>query len=191
MLLFSKGKRVYSYIIIIELIITVTLIYFLFFGIESKHHFGKRIIVVNDGLIYQKGESQPFTGRILDTLQKSIIIEYDVVNGIKNGEFFLSNLDGIYTVYGFINDNKNVGTWHYYYDDGQLECTGDFKDDKPTGKWVWYHKNGVKKSEGFYINGRPEGKWIQYDEDGYTNLIIKYQNGELLSSVEITKPALI
>ena len=191
MLLFSKGKRVYSYIIIIKLIITVTLIYLLFFGIESKHHFGKRIIEVNDGLIYQKGESQPFTGRILDTLQKSIIIEYDVVNGIKNGEFFLSNLDGIYTVYGFINDNKNVGTWHYYYDDGQLECTGDFKDDKPTGKWVWYHKNGVKKSEGFYINGRPEGKWIQYDKDGYTNLIIKYQNGELLSSVEITKPALI
>jgi antitoxin component YwqK of YwqJK toxin-antitoxin module len=163
----------------------------LFITPDLNHHSKKRIVVINDGLIYLKGESLPYTGRILDTLQKKIIIEYDVVNGLKNGEFFLSNLDGIYTVYGFINNNKNVGTWHYYYDNGQLECTGAFNDDKPNGKWVWYYQNGVKKSEGIYINGKPEGKWSQYDQFGYLNLIIKYRGGDLLSTVKIDKPKLI
>ena len=191
MLLLSKSKSINSFIIFLQIIFIGILVSLLFITPVMKHHSGKRIIVVNDGLIYLKGESHPYTGRILDTLQKKIIIEYDVVNGLKNGEFFLSNLDGIYTVYGFINDNKNVGTWHYYYDNGQLECTGNFNDDKPTGKWVWYYKNGIKKSEGIYINGKPEGKWSQYDQFGYPNLIIKYRLGELLSTVEIVKPKFI
>lgn len=191
MLFFSKNKRANSYLIFIEIIIIVILTAFLFYKPSVDHNFSKRIIVIDDGLIYQKGESHPFTGRILDTLNKKIIIEYDVVNGLKNGEFFLSNLDGIYTVYGFMNKNKNVGTWQYYFDDGQLECTGNFNDDKPIGKWVWYYQNGVKKSEGIYIKGKPEGKWIQYDKFGYPNLIIKYQAGELLSIVKINKPNLI
>jgi len=191
MLFFSKNKRANSYLIFIEIFIIVILTAFLFYKPSVSHNFSKRIIVIDDGLIYQKGESHPFTGRILDTLNKKIIIEYDVVNGLKNGEFFLSNLDGIYTVYGFINNNKNVGTWQYYYDDGQLECTGNFNDDKPTGKWAWYYQNGVKKSEGIYIKGKPEGKWIQYDKFGYPNLIINYQAGELLSIVKIDKPNLI
>ena len=174
MLFFLKNKRANSYLIFIEIIIIVILTAFLFYKPSVNHNFSKRIIVIDDGLIYQKGESHPFTGRILDTLNKKIIIEYDVVNGLKNGEFFLSNLDGIYTVYGFINNNKNVGTWQYYFDDGQLECTANFNDDKPIGKWVWYYQNGVKKSEGIYINGKPEGKWIQYDQFGDRNLIIKY-----------------
>jgi len=191
MRLFTQSESVNSWIIFFEIILIVILIAFLFYSPSVKHNFSKRIIVINDGLIYQKGESQPFTGRILDTLQKQIIIEYDVVNGLKNGEFFLSNLDGIYTVYGFINNNKNVGTWKYYYDDGQLECTGKFNDDKPTGRWVWYYQNGVKKSEGIYINGKPEGKWIQYDQFGYRNLIIKYNAGEVLSIVKIDRLILI
>ena len=191
MRLFTKSESVNSWIIFFEIILIVILTSFLFYSPSVKHNFSKRIIVINDGLIYQKGESQPFTGRILDTLQKQIIIEYDVVNGLKNGEFFLSNLDGIYTVYGFINNNKNVGTWKYYYDDGQLECTGNFNDDKPTGRWVWYYQNGIKKSEGIYINGKPEGKWIQYDQFGYRNLIIKYNAGEVMSIVKIDKIILI
>jgi antitoxin component YwqK of YwqJK toxin-antitoxin module len=195
MRLFFKSKSLNSYIIFIQIILIVILTIILFHGPYDdpsvNHYLGKKIIVINDGLIYQKGESLPFTGRILDTLEKKTIIEYDVVNGQKNGEFFLSTLDGIYTVHGFTSNNKNVGTWQYYYENGQLECKGDFNDDKPTGKWVWYYKNGVKKSEGIFIKGKPEGKWIQYDKSGYTKLIIKYNAGELLSIVEIFKPKLI
>ncbi|MGB5530084.1 MAG: hypothetical protein WBQ32_08940 [Ignavibacteriaceae bacterium] len=191
MQIFVSSKRWNFYIISVEIVTIGILTAFLFYNPSVNHNVGKKIILINDGLIYQKGESHPFTGRILDTLQKKIIIEYDVVNGLKNGEFFLSTLDGIHTVYGFINNKKNVGTWQYYYDDGQLECTGNFNDDKPTGKWVWYYQNGVKKSEGIYIKGKPEGKWIQYDQFGQPNLIIKYQAGELLSIVKINKPNLL
>ena len=68
----------------------------------------------NDGLIYVGEESIPFTGRMFDTLDNKMMVEFDVVNGLKNGEFFLFSPSGKLKAYGFIENNKKVGTWEYY-----------------------------------------------------------------------------
>ncbi|MDZ7623314.1 MAG: hypothetical protein U5J96_02545 [Ignavibacteriaceae bacterium] len=144
-------------------------------------------IVIRNGLIYKQGENLPYTGHIKDTLENKII-GYDVVNGLKNGEFFISTLAGNSSVSGFVENNKNVGTWKYFYDDGRLESTGDFSDDKPHGKWIWYYKNGKIKSEGNYVSGKPEGRWIRFDIQGHPNLIIFYSRGNIVNEVKIDRP---
>jgi len=141
-------------------------------------------IVILDGLIYRQGEDFPYTGHILDTLENKII-KYDVVNGLKHGEFSITTIEGEISVWGFVEQNKNIGTWKYFYDDGALESTGSFSEDKPQGKWIWYYKNGKVKSEGNYLAGKPEGRWIKFDEQGHTNLIIYYFQGEIVNEVKL------
>lgn len=144
-------------------------------------------IVVRSGLIYKLGEDSPYSGQIIDTLE-SKIIKYNVVNGLKDGEFSISTLKGIFSVRGFVEKNKNVGSWEYFYDDGSLESIGSFNDDKPHGNWIWYYKNGKVKSEGNYLSGKAEGRWIKYDERGNLNLMIYYSNGEIVSEVKFSLP---
>lgn len=144
-------------------------------------------IVILDGLIYKQGKDSPYTGHIIDTLDNKII-EYDVVNGLKHGEFSISNLEGNFSCFGFVDQNKNVGNWKYFYDDGRLESTGDFIDDKPHGKWTWYFKSGKVKSEGNYLSGKPDGRWFKYDDQGHLNLMIYYSRGEIVSEVKFNLP---
>jgi antitoxin component YwqK of YwqJK toxin-antitoxin module len=158
---------------------------------ELQQNQSKNNVVLNDGLIYTVEESSPFTGRILDTLDNQMKVEFDVVNGLKNGEFFLFSVSGKLKAYGFLEDNKNTGTWEYYYENGQLECMGEFENDRPIGKWIWYYENGAMKCEGIYLKGLPEGKWTKYDNVGYPGLVINFYAGEILSIVEIEKPKMI
>lgn len=144
-------------------------------------------IVIRSGLIYKLGEDSPYSGQIIDTVE-SKVIKYNVVNGLKHGEFSISTLKGNFSVRGFVEKNKNVGSWEYFYDDGSLESVGSFKDDKPHGNWIWYYKSGKVKSEGNYLSGKAEGRWIKYDERGNLNLIIYYSNGEIVSEVKFSLP---
>jgi antitoxin component YwqK of YwqJK toxin-antitoxin module len=147
-------------------------------------------IVVRSGLIYKLGESSPYSGQIIDTLQNKVI-KYYVVNGLKHGEFSISTLEGNFSVRGFVENNKNVGNWEYFYDDGSLESVGSFTDDKPHGNWIWYYKSGKVKSEGNYLSGKAEGRWVKYDERGNMNLMIYYSNGEIVSEVKFSLPQFI
>ena len=144
-------------------------------------------IVVRSGLIYKLGEDSPYSGQIIDTLE-SKVIKYNVVNGLKHGEFSISTLKGNFSVRGFVEKNKNIGSWEYFYDDGSLESIGCFEDDKPHGNWIWYYKSGKVKSEGNYLSGKAEGRWIKYDERGNLNLMIYYSNGEIVNEVKFSLP---
>ena len=188
---FSNGsKKSVYYIFLVFEVIYLLLFIVTFLNTKFKNHKTNNILIKN-GLIYHGNESVPYTGNILDTLENKVIIEYNVVNGIKEGGFFISTLAGVFTVYGHISDNKNVGRWKYFYDSGQLQCTGNYDNDLPSGKWKWYYKNGLEMSEGIFVKGKREGKWIEYDEKGYPIKITNYNDGDVLSIIEIENPKMI
>ncbi len=120
---------------------------------------------LRDTLIYKKGETKPYTGHEKARI-KDKIIEYDVVNGIKQGDFKLYFLNGDVQIEGRLKDNKNVGLWKYYYDTGELESKGEFENDKPKGEWTWYYPSGKIKERGNYFEGNRIGKWQDFDEAG-------------------------
>ncbi len=130
----------------------------------------KSDLVVKDNLIYKKGSDTPFTGREKARVEDKII-EYDIINGIKHGDFMLYYENGTLQIKGKIDSNKNVDKWQYFYPDGSLESEGYFLDDQPEGRWVWYFPNGQLKEEGSYHKGKRVGWWKQFDESG--NLIFE------------------
>jgi len=181
--------KLFSVIILIEILIIITLLIVFLFNWKIFSHDTYKINSTSSGLIYSRDKSVPFTGKMQDTLDNKLIAEFDVVDGFKQGEFILFTLNGNFAVKGFMNKNKNDGTWKYYYDDGQLECTGDFNDDEAVGKWTWLYKSGSIKSEGTFIQGKPDGRWMKYNTDGVPVIIINYNKGEVISLIQLDQLA--
>ncbi len=179
--------KLFSYIIITEIFLIGILLLLLLFN-SNQNNFAEGRIVFSNDIIYSKDKSVPYTGGMLDTLDNKLIVKFNVVNGLKQGEYYLLTMDGSYAVQGYMNKNKNDGTWKYFYENGKLECTGNFNNDQPTGKWVWFYKNGLTKCEGYFVNDKPDGKWIKYDEEGNVSTVVNYRVGEVISLVQIAKP---
>jgi antitoxin component YwqK of YwqJK toxin-antitoxin module len=129
-----------------------------------------------NGLIYVNGTETIYTGKVVDTVNNRII-EYEVKNGRKNGEFKISYPNGQVQVKGQLINNRNEGEWRYFDHEGKLETIGHFKNDKPDSVWVWYHSNGKIKEKGNYSRGERNGVWILYDEEGFLLKKITFSMG--------------
>ena len=136
----------------------------------------------DDGLIYNAGNDELYTGTILDTAD--VVIEFQVVDGKKNGEFKTYYLNGQIEKFGYVINNENMGEWKYYYQDGQMETKGTFKNNKPEGIWTSYYPNGNISCEGIYKKGKQQSAWTYYNEKGEIINIIFYQDGEFVGLQE-------
>lgn len=150
---------------------------FLFIAFACSHKENKtNRLVVNNGLLYQKDSTKPFTGREIGNVQDKKI-EYDVVNGMKTGEFKVLYTNGNVQMAGKMVNNMNEGLWKYFYNNSQLESEGNFIDDLPEGKWRWFYNNGALKEQGFYSKGKRNGKWIMYGESGNIAKVLNFTDG--------------
>lgn len=131
----------------------------------SKEEVPKSSLVVRDNLLYKEGSDVPFTGRER-ALVENKIIDYEVKDGLKHGEFRIYSEEGMLEIKGQIDSNRNVGRWQYYYPNGEIESEGYFSFDKPDGKWIWKYPDGRIKEEGQYENGVRIGMWFEYDHSG-------------------------
>jgi len=149
----------------------------------GKEEIPKSSLIIKDNLLYKIGSDTPFTGRER-ALVENEIVEYDVKDGLKHGEFRIFSKDGVLEMQGQIDSNRNVGKWQYFFPDGQLESEGFFVDDMPEGKWVWYYPGGNIREEGNYQKGLRVGDWFQYSSNGS---IIYENNFSLEDSVSLSE----
>ena len=139
-----------------------------------------------DGLLFVQGENKVFSGKVVDTLAKKIL-EYEVVDGKKNGEFKISSLNGSVEMFGKIKENLNVGQWCYYYPNGKLESVGYFENNLSEGKWTWYFENGKIREIGYFRAGKKDGDWTIYDEKGNLKRKLFFRDGQITDDKEFQK----
>jgi len=151
----------------------------------GKEEIPKSSLIIKDNLLYKRGSEVPFTGRER-ALVNDNIVEYDVKDGYKHGEFRIFSQDGILEVQGQIDSNRNVGKWEYFYPDGQIESEGYFINDLPQGKWVWNYPDGKRKEEGYYQNGERIGMWYQFKNNGEVIFEKNYDLNDTLSTEKDT-----
>ena len=151
---------------------------------EAEEKLSKPLFL-KDGLLYSDSLSTvPFTGRNKSNML-DMKIEYNVVNGIKEGDFITYYPNDKIQMIGKMNANKNVGEWKYYFKDGSLETSGFYEDDIPNGKWTWFQPDGKVIEEGNYVNGNREGEWKSYDTLGVLEIIRVYKENILIDSTKI------
>ena len=148
----------------ITLVLIFTTITILSFSC-GKDEIPKSTLIIKDNLLYKQGSDIPFTGRER-ALVENKIIEYDVKDGYKHGEFRIFSEAGILEIEGQLDSNRNVGRWKYFYSNSKVESEGDFVNDKPDGLWIWNYPDGKKKEEGNYVKGERFGLWYGYDSTG-------------------------
>lgn len=140
-------------------------------------------LVLKDGLLYQDSTSiKPYTGRHKSKML-DMKIEYEVKDGIKNGEFIIYHPNEKVQMAGNIVNNKNEGVWKYYYKNGGLESEGCFNNDTVDGFWKWYNPQGIIIQEGLFKKGAKEGDWKMFDSLGKLKIIYKYDNDEIIDSI--------
>ncbi len=142
-------------------------------------------LVLKDGLLYSDSLSTiPYTGRNKSNML-DMKIEYDVVDGKKEGEFITYYSNDNIQISGKMKGNKNVGEWKYYFPDGSLETSGFFDNDSASGKWFWYNQKGQILEEGSFLAGLREGEWKTYDSTGAISIIRIYKNNEVIDSTRV------
>lgn len=139
-----------------------------------------------DGLLYLQGEDELFSGKIVDTLAQRIL-EYEVVDGKKNGEFKISSISGAVMMAGNIKNNLNEGLWLYYYPNGQVESAGNFEKNLSVGKWIWYFENGKIREVGYYKSGKKDGDWTIYNEEGDVARKIYFKDGRITDDKDFSR----
>ena len=150
-------------------IIVVLILSSVFLSSCGKEEYPQSSLFIRDSLLYKKDSNVPFTGKEKAKV-KDKIVEYEVKDGYKNGEFKIYNLQGILEINGQLDSNRNVGKWQYFYPNGVVESEGNFDYDLPDGNWCWYYPDGKKKEEGIFSKGKRVGIWYQYDREGKVTL---------------------
>lgn len=133
----------------------------------GKEEVPRSSLILKDNLLYKRGSNVPFTGRER-ALVDNKIVDYEVKDGLKHGEFRMYSAEGNLEMSGQIDSNRNVGKWQYFYFNGKLESEGYFDYDKPDGKWIWNYPDGNRKEEGNFLKGKRVGIWYQFNEKGET-----------------------
>lgn len=151
-------------------------------GCGNKQNYNGRDLVLRDGLLYRGTRDKPYSGKVVDTVSGKLL-EYNISNGKKNGEFILKYMNNTLAMKGNIVDNRNEGTWNYYYPDGKLESSGYFRNDLPDSTWKWFFQNGDLKETGKYDMGKRDGKWLSYGDDGRLFVTRIFKDGLLKDSV--------
>ena len=162
-----------------KLAILFGIISFMSFYYCAKEEIPKSSLIIKDNLLYKQNSNVPFTGRER-ALVNDKIVEYDVLDGLKHGEFRIFSEDGVLEMEGQLDSNKNVGRWKYYYANGQIESEGLFENDLPDGLWLWNYPDGKKREEGNYNKGQKVGMWYQYDSNGEIIYEINNDSGDTL-----------
>jgi antitoxin component YwqK of YwqJK toxin-antitoxin module len=148
-----------------KFLLPLSAIFILLFYSCTKEEIPKSTLILKDNLLYKQGSNIPFTGRERAMVENEIV-EYDVKDGYKHGEFRIFSKSGKLQMQGQLDSNRNVGKWQYFFPDGQIESEGYFNNDLPQGKWVWNFSDGKKREEGSYRDGERIGMWFQYDNNG-------------------------
>lgn len=84
---------------------------------------------------------------------------------------------------GGIKNNKRVGIWEAFFEDGTLQTKAFYIDGKEDGDYKVYHPNGKILMHGHYDHGICDGVWRFYDPKGKLQKEIHTKKGEIACGV--------
>lgn len=120
----------------------------------------EEIIKEKNGLLYRKGEKEPYTGIVISNYPS-----------------------GRLRTKGSVRNGKMVEDYNEYFEDGQVKTKGEYRNGLQEGTWITNHNTGAVALKGQFINGLLEGTWYVYDQNGLLAKKIVYQNGILMKTL--------
>ncbi|MDX8336584.1 toxin-antitoxin system YwqK family antitoxin [Candidatus Cetobacterium colombiensis] len=142
-------------------IINILILLMITFSGCSKEIDISNLAVGNNGLVYEKGESSPFSGTAI----------------LKKNDKFL-------TLWNYKNGKAN-GVCKNYYENGNLKFLGEFKNGLPNGTLKEYNNDGILILEENYSNGILNGEKKEFYGNGTLKSLETYKD-DFLDGPRIT-----
>jgi antitoxin component YwqK of YwqJK toxin-antitoxin module len=98
-------------------------------------------------------------------------------NGLKQGTWEKKYENGQVRYTGQFKDDKPVGTFFYYYEDGSKSSEVTYVPESDVSHATFFHKNGAVMSKGDYYKQQKNGEWKFYDGKTVLSLVEHYKNG--------------
>jgi antitoxin component YwqK of YwqJK toxin-antitoxin module len=108
-----------------------------------------------DGVLFAKGEQQPFDGHLVESYTKDV---RKVVIEIANG--------------------KAHGLSRGWYDNGQIEVEETFVEGVSHGPRTRWHRNGSRKAVAQIEHGKDVGTFTEWHENGQLAVKMQMRDGE-------------
>jgi antitoxin component YwqK of YwqJK toxin-antitoxin module len=64
---------------------------------------------------------------------------------------------------GWVENNKKVQYWHFYYPNGKIKKEGHYQSGMQTKYWRFFSSSGSLKMEGYFVDGQKSNWWLFYD----------------------------
>ena len=106
------------------------------------------------------------TGKRVKHKENGEYIEYEVVNGVSQGESKLFDKDGHLKRLSYFENNKRVGLCKEFYPNGNLKEEYKFWEEKVYGPYKTYNESGNLYETSTYIDGEINGTYIRYYPSG-------------------------
>jgi antitoxin component YwqK of YwqJK toxin-antitoxin module len=79
---------------------------------------------------------------------------------------------------GWLENNKKIKFWTFYYKNGNIKKEGHFSENKETKYWKFYNISGRLEKEGHYKNGKKDDWWLFYDANEKINHKCQLENNQ-------------
>lgn len=149
-------------------------------GSSGREIVGFEQLVPRNGLFYEVGSEDPFTGTVVTyhaNGQKKVAGEY--FEGKREGTWVEWFEKGNMKSESRWHDNEQDGKWTRWYENGQMQEEGEYRNGEKDGKWSAWYENGQAKFAGQYFNLKPEGTFCWRHENGQKEIERDYRGGEI------------
>ncbi len=124
-------------------------------------------------------EISSFYNSYRDKWKEIVSKNEEVINGKKEEVSYYFN-DGYIQGVGKLKNEKTIGQWNFYNENGGQRSKGGFADKgERNGKWTWYYPSGQVKEVANYVEGKLDGKGQYYHENGRINVDYNYEKDSL------------
>lgn len=146
--------------------------YTIAYSIENEKH--KRIVEKNTKEISEFiGVALPQWAKIIQKDNTSLISDSKVQYVYSGNPLYLSamgNYDG---------NEKPIGKWAYFNQNGRKAIEGNFKEGERSGTWKWFDEHLNPNEVAFYKNGELDGENSVYYPNGQISIKAFFKDGKL------------
>ena len=147
---------------------------------DGPEFHGSTQMINDNGILYALGDSEPYTGPIIDYHPNGVkSYQVEVKDGVAQGtatEWYKSGQKMTETT---LENGQATGMIKGWYSSGKKEYEMPIKNGEIDGVGTEYHETGAKKSKTPYVNGSRKGRELGYAEAGYKLWEADYRDDKL------------
>jgi len=143
---------------------------------EQYHYYDEKKILLKGK--YKDGKKHGLWIRNgLENGSSQIYVEKNYIDGLPEGQCTHYFNHGNISSRGLLKNGRKIGTWFYYYENGNKKIEEIFLNDGVI-KYIHYYETGNKMSEHTFINYKNHGKMVYYHENGWKKGELIFEKGK-------------